>query len=171
MAAPADLRLSLSAYDGKSVTILSEIAARHRGDDRFVDDLIALAGDAEELIADASTRLIKMQIDEGETLSPAQTSALVRIMPKIQSWQASLHCCQIVGRLKLSPQQAKTLAPWLKTLLAHERPFLRAWSLDGLCALAGFSKDLHKSAETALAKAANDPAASVRARARNIRLP
>ncbi len=148
--------------------MLSELAAGHSGDGAFLDAVIALAGDAEPRVSDGATRLVKMHLDEGGALSPARTSALLGACRSVVSWQAQLHLCQSVARLDLSARQAAALAPWLTPLLSHKRPFVRAWALDALCAVARKNVRFKAIALQALRDADQDAAASVRARARNI---
>ena len=62
-------------------------------------------------------------------------------------------------------------ADWFETLLKNDRPFLRAWSMDALQKLAQQDAELAQRADTALAAAEHDPAASVRVRARRWRKP
>lgn len=162
------IRKQLLSYDGRSATMLSELAARHQDDASFLDSVIKLSAAAEDNISDGATRIIKLHIDNGGALSPQQTGALVKNCKKITSWSAQLHICQVVGRLKLSSSQAAALVPRLTPLLSHDRPFLRAWALDALCAVAHANDRFKKQANDALAAAENDKAASVRARARNI---
>lgn len=168
MTALEHIREQLHSYDGRSVTMLSELAARHKDAPSFLDSVITLSAAAEDNISDGATWIIKLHVDDGGALSPKQTGALVKNCARITSWSAQLHVCQIIDRLKLSPSQAAALAPWLKPLLSYDRPFLRAWALNALCAVASAHDRFRKQAIDALAEAENDKAASVRARARNI---
>lgn len=162
------LRSELAEFDGKAVSILSEIAAHNSSRASFFDDLIELIPDEEGAISDGATWLIKAHFDDGGALSKSQTDRLVAAAPKTESWQAQLHLCQTIGRCALTPAHAKKLSEWLGPLLSHKRPFLRAWSLDALSALAATDPSLSDRYKTAMAAALNDSAASVRARARNI---
>lgn len=162
------IREQLHSYDGRSVTMLSELAAQHQSDTSFLDHIIELSGAVEDNISDGATHIIKLHIDDGGGLSAQQTKALVRNCAKITSWAAQLHICQIIARLKISLSQAAALAPWLTLLLSHQRPFLRAWALDAFCAIAQTNNTFKQQALDALTAAENDKAASVRARARNI---
>lgn len=148
--------------------MLSELAAQHKSDPSFLNCLIALTADDEENISDGATYILKLHIDDGGALSAQQTKALVKNCGKITSWAAQLHICQVIARLKLSQSQTAALALWLEPLLSHQRPFLRAWSLDSLCALTQTNSAFKQQALDALTAAENDKAASVRARARNI---
>ena len=168
MALLEQIREQLASYDGRSVSMLSELAARYQGDASYIDAIISLSADAEGNISDGATHMIKLHVDGGGALSGKQTGALVKNCGAVTSWQAQLHICQVIARLTLSASQAAALAPWLKPLLSHRRPFLRAWALDALCAIAQAHDRFKTQALDALTAAENDKAASVRARARHI---
>ena len=169
--APAKERLKkeLMAYDGRAVTILSEIAARHRDEKSFLDNVVAMVDAEEENVSSGATWLIKNYLDKGGAFSGSQTAALVTRATKTRSWAAQLHLCQTLGLLAVTEAQAERLMPWLLPLLSHKRPFVRAWSLDVVYHLAERYRRFSTKAETALKSADEDPAASVRARARNLR--
>ena len=168
MALLAQIREQLAHYDGRSVSMLSELTARYRDNASYIDAIVSLSADAEDNISDGATHMIKIHVDGGGALSAKQTGALVKSCGAVTSWQAQLHICQVIARLTLSASQAAALAPWLKPLLSHRRPFLRAWALDALCAIAQANDKFKKQALDALTAAENDKAASVRARARHI---
>ena len=165
------LEEALGQFDGKATSVLSEIRAVFGDGEAFRDDLVRLAGQGQAPIAAGATWLIKALLDDGVRLTPSQTEALVGALDALRSWQAQLHVCQSVGRLDLSAVQADTCADWAARLVRSDRPFLRAWAMDALQHLA--SRSLHAKilAEAALAVAEQDPAASVRARARKWRKP
>ncbi|MDJ0952003.1 MAG: hypothetical protein QNJ94_24085 [Alphaproteobacteria bacterium] len=164
----AGLRERLADYDGRATTLLTEAAAAFGGRPGYLDDLIALAGDAEQFVSDGSTWLIKHHLEKGRALSAAQTSALLAQAGRITGWTAMLHLCQSVRHLIIAEADADALVRWLRPLLAHDRPFLRAWSLDALCSVGEQWPRIATEARDALARASEDRAASVRARARNL---
>ena len=71
------------------------------------------------------------------------------------------------AELEAGVQLSAPLRLWLSPLLNHQRPFLRTWALDGLCHLpnAGQEPEILQHLDAM----ENDPAASVRARARALR--
>lgn len=169
-AAREGLRASLADYDGRATTILTEAAARFSTGPAYLDDLVSLLGDPEPLVAEAATWLVKYHLEEGAALSPAQTKAVVDGTGQLSTWGSVLQLCQSVRFLAVAPDDAVRLANWISGHLDHKRPFIRAWSLDALCSLARSHHRLRAEAERALTKAKDDPAASVRARVRNITL-
>lgn len=160
------LRDALGNFDGKAVSMLSEIRAELGGRKTFVSELVALAADGEATVSDGATWLIKNLLDDGAQLTPSQTEELIDNLDAITTWQAQLHICQSVQNLDVPAQQTGAFADWLTPLLQSERPFLRAWSMDALQNLALQNPELVRHASAALEAARQDSAASVRARAR-----
>ncbi len=160
---------ALRDFDGKAMTILSEARATLGGRPSFLSDLVRLAAHDEANVSAGATWLIKDHLETGGHLTRAQTKALIGGLDAMSFWQSQLHVCQSVQYLKPSAEEARACADWLTPLLQSERPFLRAWSMDALQHLALRNAGLAARAEAALNEADADPAASVRARARNLR--
>ncbi|EAQ27952.1 hypothetical protein NAP1_10173 [Erythrobacter sp. NAP1] len=162
------LRARLAEYDGQSVTLLGEAEAACSRDPDYFDALIELAGSRKGHVPAGATWLIKSALEAGHKASASQADALVASLPAITGWAAQLHLCQSIGFLDIPPRHTGFVAHWLEPLLEHERPFVRAWSLDALGHLARADESLADRFETALAAGAKDDRASVRARARNL---
>lgn len=164
------LRASLGEYDGRATTILTEAAAQYASGETYLDELVSLVADPEPLVAEAATWLVKHHLEGDIALTSDQTKVLLSAVGQLTTWGAILHICQLVRFLAVTPGDAIVLSEWLANQLGHKRPFIRAWSVDALCSLARDHDQLRPNAEQALAKAKDDPAASVRARLRNITL-
>ena len=162
------LRAALAEFDGKATSLLGEAQAAFAGRQDYLETLIALAGNEAWQVASGSTWLLRRHLHDGGRLTPGQTAAFMQALGSLSHWSAVLHACQSVRHLRLEPPQAAEIAGWLAPLQDHQRPFVRAWALDGLMALAGDFEALVPQAGIALAKAQADTAASVRARARNL---
>lgn len=165
----SDLRLDLLAFDGRNLTALKEIAARHDGDLGYVDGLVALADITDRQVSHGATWLVKAYLEEGGEVTKSQSRMLISKLETVENWASQLHLCQVVRYLRPSAQEAEAIVRWLWPLLSHDRPFLRAWSLDALCHIAADYFAYADRAEEALNSASGDPAASVRARAKNLR--
>lgn len=152
-----------AAYDGRSPTILSEISIRYRDRAGFLETLIELVGDKDRLISEGVTWVLKSELDNGRRLDDDLTSRLIAAVDTVTAWQAQLHICQVVAYLKVPERACLPLRQWLIQRLDADRPFLRAWALDGLCHL----PDVPVS--SLLDRMADDPSASVRARVKNLR--
>ena len=158
----------LAEFDGRSLSVLGEIEAQFGVHDGYLDDLIALAGDRNGAVSGGSTWLLKAYLERGGESSQSQTAEFAKQLSGITEWSAQLHVCQSVQYLRLDLGAAEILAVWLAPLLTHGRPFVRAWSLDALWRTARQHSAFSRQADAALAAAMLDPAASVRARARNL---
>ena len=168
MLALQTLTARLAEFDGKAMTILGEIEAQLGGEPQFLRLCAALCNHDDANVSAGASWLLKSALDNGGVLGAEVVAEMLEHLPGEHSWGAQLHVCQLIGRLALSDGQAHVLAAWLGPLLAHKRPFIRAWSLDALVMLSRSHADLADSANRALAAAEDDLAASVRARARNL---
>jgi len=162
------LRGALAEFDGRAVTLLSEAAVQFESDKHYLKHLVILAQDPEDNISSGATWLIKTHLEAGGDLCASETSRLLERLDAIRDWQAQLHICQSIQFLTPDNDAAEQTRLWLAPLLAHKRPFLRAWALDAICHLASLFPVHQGEATRALEIALCDPAASVRARARNL---
>jgi hypothetical protein len=164
----AQLKDELAPYDGRSKALLLAIATQFAPQPNYLDCLILLLGQDQDRLHDGATWLIKHHLEQGAKITATQTQALLSQLEQVTAWVAQLHLCQSLRYLPLTPNQTPPIYQWLTPLLNHKRPFLRAWSLDGLCYLARIDPNLQPQANQALEQAINDPAASVQARARHL---
>jgi len=158
----------LCKYDGKSVSILSEARVACDRSPAYFEELVALCFDPRPLISAGATWILRAELEGGVVLSPASTSQLVKSLGRLQDWQAQLHICQGAGHLRLTLAQAECFVKWAKTLCDHPRPFLRAWSVSAIVHYGRRYDGVRGDAELVLKTAHEDPAASVRARARKL---
>ena len=165
----SELLEALRAFDGKAVSILSEARARFGGSDDFLGELATLVASQEGSVSDGATWLIKNCAESGVVPGPEAVAAIVARLDGVDSWGAVLHLCQTAEYFAFTPDQARRFGEWAAEFLDHKRPFLRAWSMDALQRAARQAPDLAPLAEKALIGAESDSAASVRARARNVR--
>lgn len=165
---PDALKNHLLEYDGRAISMLSELAVKFNKDSQFLDEIISLSDDGDGNVSDGATWIIKNHLDERGALTQNQTDGLIGKADNLKDWVSQLHLFQSVSKLVISKENATKLTPWLTALLSHERPFLRAWSLDALCHLGQTFSQYKNDANAALERAKSDTAASVRTRARNI---
>lgn len=164
------LKSRLLDFDGRALTVLGEIEADFAGEDGYLDLLLSLSGEAEGAVSNGATWLMKSWLEKGNDLTPEQVAALCSQISAVNDWMAQLHICQSISHVTIDAGNAALLVSWLAPLLAHERPFLRAWALDALCSIAVDHPEHLEAARAAHHAAAGDAAASVRARTRNIKL-
>lgn len=157
------LRECFAAYDGRSPALLSETADRFRDREGFLQAVLLLVADEHRMISEGATWVLKSELEKGACLDRALTARLIADLDKLTAWQAKLHICQIVGHFVVPEGDRETLRRWLIGLLDADRPFLRAWALDGLCTLPDTPVEMF------LDRLEQDDAASVRARVRKIK--
>ena len=162
------LRLRICEFDRRSPSILGEAEAEFASEQGYLPALVALTADPEAATSSAATWLIKSHLEAGGDLSRGQMQRIVDQLAQVNAWDARLHLCQCIQFLTFTLKQAEVLAGWLAPMLASDRPFLRAWSLDALCRLGAHHKALGPHAHAALSQAREDGSASVRARARRL---
>lgn len=162
------LRLALLEFDGRALTILGEAAARFKNQKNFFRNLVVLSSDTDKNVSSGAIWILKSRFEAGERLSTRNTRLLFSNIGKIHNWMAQLLICQSAVYLKPDPQSAEQFVVWLVERIDHDRPFIRAWSLDALCRVAAQYPEHAIIAKHALENAANDPAGSVKARVRNI---
>ena len=162
------IREAIDTGQPVAASTLERVSAQFSHRDDYADTLIMLAADATDTVSAAATWLIKHHLEQGRTLSPAQTGKLIENLLAITAWGAQLHVCQSIRFLDIPPNYATTLIAWLRPLRSHQRPFLRAWALDATCQVARQRENAMPEARAALEAALTDPAASVKARARAI---
>ncbi|MEM8725918.1 MAG: hypothetical protein AAGE86_10395 [Pseudomonadota bacterium] len=163
------LRARLAQYDGRATTVLGEAETELGGENGYADALIGLAAEPDGHIADGATWLLKAALESGTPMTSGQADALFGTLPQISSWAAQLHVCQSVRFLPISIESARLLSEWVEPLSIHERPFLRAWALDILARISEGHPAYEALYRKTLEAAEGDPAASVRARARNLK--
>ena len=158
---------AIADFDGKHVACLREVGQASLGED-VIEFLVGLAESGDGRSEQAATWLIKAQIESGQRLSGDLSERLLRAAPGFQHWEASLHACQILSHLEISPGTASALVPWLVELSKSERNIVRAWAYSGLQHISMRHLFLEGEIESTLAQGFADPAPSVRARLRNI---
>ncbi|MEJ8562677.1 HEAT repeat domain-containing protein [Yoonia sp. GPGPB17] len=145
-----DMMERFEDWDGKRVADLRAVADALMPSD-YADVIAACYAD-DTKTARAASWVLKAAYEAGADIAfPAD------ILGADPHWEIALHLLQSIQHCAVDlPPEA--VIPYLK----HEKPMLRAWALDAYVRLGGSDSD------TLLAAAANDPAASVRARARNL---
>ena len=119
-------------------------------------------------VACGATWLLKAHIQTKGPLPAGLTADLIHTLEHIETWDAQLHICQSISKMDIPASSADVLYAWLEPLITHDRPFVRAWSIDAICQLALQHNAYANKAQQALQGGADDPAASVRARVRNL---
>ncbi len=135
----------------------------------FANILLRLTGAPEPSVSDGASWILKDAIAAGLKLTKAQSRTYADNALSSDNWATALHFCQSIDGLRFDAGAA--IAERLNDFTTHERPFVRAWALHALCALADRDRSLAPLARAAYDAAKNDPSAAVRARRRNMRAP
>lgn len=162
---------ALADFDGKATTIPSEAARRYENHAVYLEALLHLSATGDEPRCGGATWMLKDWLEKGGEVPANLHAQISRLGPELTGWASQLHFCQSIRHIPFDHTQALQLADWLNGLTDAERPFLRAWSIDALVSLAPAGEKVRAMAAKRLVTAVDDPAASVRARARNLRLP
>lgn len=162
----ANLERELAAWDGKSAAAIEAIHDRFTERRGFVAAAVDLARRTEFEVG--ATWLLKRHLERGGRLTPAQTDGLLEHLDAFEAWEAQLHLLQSLGGLRIREAHVPMVERVARRGLTSRRPFVRAWSYSAFCELAEQYPRFVEDAERLLAQAAEDPAASVRARARQI---
>ena len=164
-----ELRNALAEFDGRALTIVSEAGAKFSDREDYLDSLVTLCCEGGKGTSVGATWLLKSYLDGGGELPADQISRWISQIEEMQNWMAQLLLCQSIQYLTVCSKDADRLVKWLQPLLNHKRPFLRAWSLDALFRISVQYPELDDMVKLTLHSGLEDPAASVRARARNLK--
>lgn len=138
------------AWDGKTTAALRQVADDLKPAD--YEALLAACRDQNVLTARAASWVLKTSYERGAAI-PYPADLLARDL----HWEVAVHLLQSIRHVDVDIPP-KMVEPFL----SHNKTVVRAWALDAYVRLGGTDAD------TLLEKALDDPAASVRARARNL---
>ena len=162
------LLTQLLAHDRKATAPLERISEEFGSGPDYAAALIDLSASEHPQVASGATWLLRAHLQTEGPLPARLTADLIHSLEHIETWDAQLHICQLVSKLTVPADCADVLYAWLEHLITHERPFVRAWSIDAICQLALQHDTYANEAKHVLKRATDDPAASVRARVRNL---
>ena len=159
---------AIAEFDGRHVGPLERVVSDGKPSDVALAALIGKCGSGNEAMETAASWILKGYLERGAVPAPAAIDELVAAMAQISGWEARLHLAQAFQWLDPSEDQALLAAEILTRWFGSEKKFLRAWACDALWRLACKHQRLAPEARRIAALAEADPAASVRARARNL---
>ncbi len=145
-----DMTAVFQDWDGKTVAPLRQVADGLTPDD--YPTLLTACRGTDETAARAASWVVKAGYEAGKDI-PYPADLLARDL----HWEIALHLLQSIQHVAVDIPPS-LITPYLR----HDKPMLRAWALDAYVRLGA------PDADVALKSAADDPAASVRARARNL---
>ena len=137
-------------WDGKTTTSLKAVADQLLPAD--YDDLLAACRSSDKTTARAASWVLKAAYEKGADIAYPSD-----LLSRDLHWEVALHLLQSVQYVTADVPPVM-VAPYL----THKKVVVRAWALDAYVRLGG------PDTANLLRMAANDPAASIRARARNL---
>ena len=164
----ARLKAQLEQVDGAHVAALTTIAEQLEADAATLNALCQLALSEERKLQVGATWLLKHYADSGVKLEANSSAQLMKLLARDAHWEARLHILQMLPGLTIAPEQRGELWSLLLTQAKDRRKFIRAWALGGLATVANERESCRPEAITRL-RGAQDEAASVRARIRQLR--
>ena len=168
MSLKASIEAKIKDFDRRSPSLLGEAETQFGKQPGYAAALVGLIAHDEAPVSSGATWLIKSFLEAGGSLSRSQRDSLFNQLGQVTAWDAQLHICQSLQFVKITSRQASLSLDWLRPLLSHRRPFLRAWSLDALCRVGASHPRIGRLAQDWLARGLEDGSASVRARSRQL---
>ncbi len=157
---------ALAEYDGVQVRSLRPIVSIIAPPTDVMAHIIARCRDEDPRIQSGASWLIKTFLESGTRLSPSQVQALVATYADTESWDACLHHCQAMRWMDIPQEALPTVGDFLGRCLSVPEAGVRAWACDALFQVTRSDPTLLASTAAVLQDAVDDPAPSVRARAK-----
>ena len=154
--------------DRVDAAALDRFVADHTADTSLLLDLLCFAETGDSRVQIAATGVLKRYLDQGVELSDALVLRLLDLFPAAEHWEVTLHLLQMLPRLSISASRVDMLCDWLRKLTRDSNTFVRAWAYTGLHRVAELYPEYRADISPLLKAAANEEAASVRARLRQL---
>lgn len=161
-----DLKSAIESWDGQSAEALCRIHAQHRHDPGLARALVELIGSVRYRMA--ATRLLKRHL-EADPVIPDRAGvarALYARLDKLEHWECRLHILQCLPCLPIEDDSAAAVEKFLRTALADENKFVRAWAYNGFHLLARQHGRFAEEAAAILTAGLRDESPSIKARIR-----
>lgn len=164
-----NIREAIRTFDGKHTEPLEAVASALQAQEGCIDELLVLSNSDEAKTQTAATWILKRLHDLPIIFTKSQTQKVLRLLRKVTAWEAKLHLLQILNGLEIPPQNGDRLRKTLDEHIRDENKLVRAWAYNGLFVLGDQIARYRGDVAALLDRAQEDPAASVRARVRQIR--
>lgn len=159
---------AIAGFDGRHVASLESVSSRLQASPAVLRDLVAKCLSGNEAAQVAASWILRRLLERGAVPPPGTLDRLIAGMGRIEGWETRLHLAQSFQWLAPNEAQALTAARVLADWYGSEKSFVRAWACDAIWRLGLRHGGLEAEARRIAALAEADPAASVRARARNL---
>lgn len=165
-----NIERALAVYNGRETATLEALLSEGAVDGMAVQHLVNRIPSYDANAEVGATWLLLEALKSGSRFNAPTQAACLDAMTQLKRWESKLHMARAVEFLALSDAQAESVSEILRSWASDSAAFLRAWSVTALVQLAKRHPALETAADAALARAKNDPAASVRARLRRLGL-
>lgn len=159
---------SLRKFDGKRTAELERLSDSMPRNDDSVAQLLALAEHDDTTVQVGSTWILKRWLEEGVCQVEKAAATFVQLLKHATYWEVRLHLLQMLVSLRVPARTVPRLTTLLPNLLVDDNKFVRAWALSVLAGIADQRESMREEVLSTIQVAANDDAASVRARVRQI---
>ena len=160
---------ALSEFDGKATEGFEGLLLELEESPEAAELLLELMSSRDESRAIGASWLLKALLEGGWQLDRKEVSMLARSLERLQGDWVALHVCQSMRFFEVPGRNGDQFARFLDRCVVSDQKFLRAWAIDGFWRLAGCHDAYLPRAHQLIQQGAEDPAASVRARVRNLR--
>lgn len=160
--------LGLLSKDAIKVGDLQRIYATHGASEDFAANAISAMRQLDANVAWRAVWLLKRLAVE-HRLGDAEVARIAQYAEEMTDWASRLNLCQLLAATGCPASSREALFPYLVECFANRRPMIRAWAIS---VLVGFQaeKSYRKSVRAMLRKAQADPAGSIQARLRLLKL-
>ena len=167
-----DIRSACAAFDGRDTLPLEALALEHQGDAGYLGAVwdVAEEADGQALVA-ASWLLLRVYRKDAAAACGA-ADRLAGLLMRADHHHARLHIIQSLDRAAaaggMRAPQREQLAAALRADAAHDRPFIRAWTLSVLARLSADTPSVRPWVRELVERAEHEGPASLRARLRQV---
>ena len=160
------VKTEIEQWDGKSANAIGMIYERHHHDPSFISETIALIANAS--LQKGATWLLKRYLENKNKIADDQVSKIYEKLGALEQWESRLHILQCLPFMPITKPEKRKVELFLRSCLADNNKFVRAWAYNGFYELAVRYPEHEKETRQFFEMAMRDEAPSVKSRIRNI---
>jgi len=166
---PAMLLDDLEADPRPPVARLAEILRKYESAPDTGRQLAEAVASGSPTLERAGAWLLRRWAARTPGVAATDWAVVLDALPGVRRWEARLLLCQLLAeRPGLADGDRDAVAAFVRAGVGDRNPFLRAWAITALHAIAVRHPELRAEARRRVAAGRRDPAASVRARMRRL---
>lgn len=160
------LQQAIRAWDGKSASVIQAVFQNFNTEPDFIDQVILLlpATDCQK----GATWLIKATLESGKQLSQDHVNTILKNLNRLTHWESKLHVLQCLSYFTIAQEYRDSVEQCLRTTLADNNKFVRAWAYNGFYVLAKQYPAYQTEAQALFEMAMRDESAAIKARVRAV---